>query len=104
MFRMSDPVDYEPDASQSLAAEAARAGQDVAAFTYDTLMEEGGRQLLYMPLVNYVRGNLDDVHGMMSGPHTLFGLSDGGAHCGTISDGSFPTTTIGLWTKGSKSG
>jgi len=104
MFRMSDPVDYEPDATQSLAAEAARAGQDVAAFTYDTLLEEGGRQLLYMPLINYVRGNLDDVHGMMSGGHTLFGLSDGGAHCGTISDGSFPTTTIGLWAKGSKSG
>lgn len=104
MYRMSDPVDYEPDASQSLGAQAARAGQDAAAFTYDTMIEEGGRRLLYMPLINYVRGNLDDVHGMMSGPHTLFGLSDGGAHCGTICDGSFPTTTIALWAKGSKSG
>jgi N-acyl-D-aspartate/D-glutamate deacylase len=104
MFRMSDPVDYEPAASQSLSADAARAGQDVAAFTYDTLMEENGRRLLYMPLINYARGSLDDVYGMMSGRHTLFGLSDGGAHCGTISDGSFPTTTVGLWSKGSKSG
>jgi N-acyl-D-aspartate/D-glutamate deacylase len=104
MFRMSDPVDYEPEDSQSIAAEAARAGRDVAEFAYDVLLEEGGRRLLYMPLINYVRGNLDDVHGMMTGAHTLFGLSDGGAHCGTICDGSFPTTTIGLWTKGSKSG
>jgi N-acyl-D-aspartate/D-glutamate deacylase len=104
MFRMSDPVDYEPLESASLAAEAARAGKDAAALTYDTMMEEGGRRLLYMPLINYARGNLDDVHGMMSGPHTLYGLSDGGAHCGAICDGSFPTTTVGLWSRGSKSG
>jgi N-acyl-D-aspartate/D-glutamate deacylase len=57
-----------------------------------------------MPLINYARGNLDDAHGMMAGAHTLYGLSDGGAHCGTISDASFPTTTIALWSKGSKSG
>jgi N-acyl-D-aspartate/D-glutamate deacylase len=41
---------------------------------------------------------------MMTADHTLYGLSDGGAHCGTICDGSFPTTTIGLWTRGSKTG
>ncbi len=104
MFRMTDPVDYEPTEDQSIAAEAARAGRPVAEFAYDVLLEDGGRRLLYMPLINYAHGNLDAVHGMMTGPHTLYGLSDGGAHCGTISDGSFPTTTIGLWAKGSKSG
>ena len=36
--------------------------------------------------------------------HAFYGLSDGGAHCGTISDASFPTTTLALWSKGSKSG
>ena len=104
MFRMTDPVDYEPHESQSIAAEAARAGRDVAEYTYETLMEEGGRRLLYMPLINYADGNLDAVHGMMTGKHVLYGLSDGGAHCGTICDGSFPTTTVSLWSRGSKSG
>jgi len=104
MFRMSDPVDYEPTADASLAAEAAKAGREARDYAYDVLLEEGGRRLLYMPLINYARGNLDDVYGMMTGSRTLYGLSDGGAHCGTISDGSFPTTTIGLWSKGSKSG
>ena len=104
MFRMTDPVDYEPHESHSIAAEAARAGVDPAAYVYDALMEEGGHRLLYMPLINYARGNLDDVHGMMTGNHVLYGLSDGGAHCGTICDGSFPTTTVALWSKGSKSG
>ena len=104
MFRMSDPVDYEPEAGDSIGARADEAGVDAASLTYDTLLEDGGRRLLYMPLINYARGNLDDVHGMMVGAHTLFGLSDGGAHCGTICDGSFPTTTIGLWAQGNRSG
>ncbi len=104
MFRMSDPVDYEPSADASLAAEAARAGREPADYIYDVLLEEGGKRLIYMPLINYARGNLNDVHDMLTSSRILFGLSDGGAHCGTISDGSFPTTTIGLWNKGSKSG
>jgi N-acyl-D-aspartate/D-glutamate deacylase len=104
MFRLTDPVDYEPRPENSLQAEADRLGRDVHEHVYDVLMEENGRRLVYLPINNYYYGNLDDVHGMMSGPHTLYGLSDGGAHCGTICDGSFPTTTIGLWSKGSKSG
>ncbi|GGE14159.1 amidohydrolase [Polymorphobacter glacialis] len=104
MFRMGDPVDYEPHESQSLAAEATRAGAGMAAFVYDVLLEENGQRLLYMPLINYAKGNLDDVHAMMTGSHVLYGLSDGGAHCGTICDGSFPTTTVALWSKGNKSG
>jgi N-acyl-D-aspartate/D-glutamate deacylase len=104
MFRMTDPVDYEPSADASLKAEAARTNHDPASYVYDVLLEEGGKRLLYMPLINYALGNLNAVHDMMTSPRVLFGLSDGGAHCGTISDGSFPTTTLGLWSKGSKSG
>jgi N-acyl-D-aspartate/D-glutamate deacylase len=104
MFRMTDPVDYEPGPGDSIAAGAARTNRSPAAYCYDVMLEEDGRRILYMPLINYARGNLDDAHGMMAGAHTLYGLSDGGAHCGTISDASFPTTTLALWSKGSKSG
>ena len=104
MFRMTDPVDYEPGPEASIAAEAARTNKSPAEHCFDVMLEEGGRRILYMPLINYARGNLGDAYGMMAGPHTLYGLSDGGAHCGTISDASFPTTTISLWSKGSKSG
>ena len=34
---------------------------------------------------------------MLEHPHTVMGLSDGGAHCGVISDASFPTTLIAHW-------
>lgn len=104
MFRMTDPVDYEPELKNSLGAEAERLGRDPADYVYDVLLEEGGRRLLYMPLINYARGDLDDVYGMMTGKNVLYGLSDGGAHCGTICDGSFPTSTLALWTKGSRNG
>ena len=104
MFRLTDPVDYEPGPDDSIAAEAARTNKSPAEHCFDVMLEQNGQRILYMPLINYARGNLDDAHGMMAGAHTLYGLSDGGAHCGTISDASFPTTTLALWSKGSKSG
>ncbi|MDF3074057.1 MAG: Amidohydrolase 3 [Alphaproteobacteria bacterium] len=104
MFRMTDPVDYEPQESASLQAEAQRAGRPVTDYAYDVFLEKGGRQLIYQPLINYTHGNLDVAHAMLVADNTLFGLSDGGAHCGTICDGSFPTTTLALWSRGNKSG
>ncbi|WP_326522844.1 N-acyl-D-amino-acid deacylase family protein [Sphingomonas sp.] len=104
MFRMSDPVDYEPDPARSIAAEAAASGRDVLDYLYDVLLEEDGRRLLYMPALNYSDGDLDAVFEMMTADNTLFGLSDGGAHCGTICDASFPTTTLALWSRGSRNG
>ena len=41
---------------------------------------------------------------MMTASNTLYGLSDGGAHCGTICDASFPTSTIAIWRQGNKAG
>jgi N-acyl-D-aspartate/D-glutamate deacylase len=104
MFRVSDPVDYEPSADRSIAAEAGRAGLPPAAYMLDLLREEDGRRLLYMPLINYARGSLADVHAMLTAPNTLYGLSDGGAHCGTICDASFPTSTLAIWAHGNKAG
>jgi N-acyl-D-aspartate/D-glutamate deacylase len=104
MFRVSDPVDYEPSADRSVEAEAAARGLAPAEYLLDLLLEEEGRRLLYLPLVNYARQSLDDVHAMLTAPNTLFGLSDGGAHCGTICDASFPTSTLAIWRRGNKSG
>jgi N-acyl-D-aspartate/D-glutamate deacylase len=104
MFRMTDPVDYEPAANASLRAEAARAGADPAAHAYDVLLEEDCGRLIYFPAINYISGDLSAVHAMLSVDYALFGLSDGGAHCGSICDASFPTSAIAMWPRGSKSG
>ena len=63
----------------------------------DSLLEQEGHALNYFPIMNYTHGNLDDVRSMMTHPHTLFGLSDAGAHCGVLCDASFPTTTLTHW-------
>jgi N-acyl-D-amino-acid deacylase len=99
LFPMGDPVDYEPPASASIAAVAAASGRDPVEVVLDLLVERDGNQLLYMPLFNYANGNLDDVREMLTSPNSLMGLSDAGAHCGAISDGSFTTTALALWTR-----
>ncbi|MEM7409360.1 MAG: amidohydrolase family protein [Myxococcota bacterium] len=97
MFPMSDPVDYEPAYEDSVAGIAEREGRSPAEVAYDAMLEQDGRALLYHPLFNYGSGNLDFVEEMLEHPHTVFGLSDGGAHCGVLCDASFPTTLIQHW-------
>jgi len=97
MFELEDPPNYEPDLSDSMEARAGRAGQPVEEFVYDLLIADEGRTLLYMPVANFAGGTLDAARDMLAHPYTVPGLGDGGAHVGTICDGSFPTTLLTLW-------
>jgi N-acyl-D-aspartate/D-glutamate deacylase len=96
MYELADPPDYEPPRSASIANRAAREGREAVELAYDIIAAGG---MLYLPSLNYAHGNLDDVHEMLRHPHALPGLSDGGAHVGTICDGSFPTTLVQHWTR-----
>ncbi|MEZ4265471.1 MAG: amidohydrolase family protein [Myxococcota bacterium] len=98
-YRLGDPVDYEPPPEASLAAEARAKGEPVLSVIYDALLGDEGRTLLYFPIYNYLGGNLDVVHTMLNHPQALPGLSDGGAHVGTICDASFPTTMLTHWAR-----
>ena len=97
MFPMGEEPNYEPDESDSIAARAEREGRRPELVVIDSLLEQDGHALNYFPIMNYTHGNLDDVRSMMTHPHTLFGLSDAGAHCGVLCDASFPTTTLTHW-------
>ena len=99
IFPLGDPPDYEPAPGQSVAAAAARLGKSPEDHAYDLLLERGGKAILYRPLINYADGDLDAVGEMMTHPHTLLGLGDGGAHVSIICDASAPTTTITHWTR-----
>jgi len=99
MYEVTDPPCYEPDPADSIAARAAREGRDAADLAYDVIAGDDGRSMLYVTALNYADGNLDAVHEMLAHPCALPGLSDGGAHVGTICDASFPTTLLAHWTR-----
>jgi N-acyl-D-aspartate/D-glutamate deacylase len=99
IFDLGDPPDYEPGPDKSIAAEAARQGVRPDELVYDLMLENDGKRLLYYPIFNYAEGNLDALREMILSDHTVAGLGDGGAHVGTICDGSYPTTMLTLWAR-----
>jgi N-acyl-D-aspartate/D-glutamate deacylase len=99
LFPLGDEPDYEPPADKSIERLAAVRGVDPAELTLDLLSENEGRNFLYMPILNYAEGNLDACGEMLAHPDTLFGLGDGGAHVGLISDASFPTYFLSHWAR-----
>ncbi len=100
MFPLGDPPDYEPPASASVAAAAAREGRLPQEVVLDWLLEQDGRAFLFAPLASYVHHNFDAIHEMITDPTTVLGLSDGGAHCGLICDVSMPTYLLTHWVTG----
>ena len=96
-FRLGDPPDYEPRVEDSLYMAAHARGISPLEAFYDALLEDDGHALLYFPLLNYTGMNLEVVREMLTHPLALPGLSDGGAHVGTICDASFPTFLLSYW-------
>lgn len=99
IFHLGEEPDYEPDMATSIGARAHAQGRGALEAIYEALLEDDGRALLYFPIYNYTEGNLDNVATMMNHPAALPGLSDGGAHVGTICDASFPTFTLTWWAR-----
>jgi N-acyl-D-aspartate/D-glutamate deacylase len=99
MFLMGEEPDYEQPCERSIAAIAAIRGVRPEEVALDHMLSNEGRGMLYLPFLNYVDGSLDVAHTMLTHPDTVLGLSDGGAHVGTICDGSFPTSNLTHWTR-----
>ena len=99
MFPLGDPIDYEPGPEKSVLAQAHVNGCSPAEFAYDTMLEREGKGILYMPLLGYSNGDFEALREMMLHPNAVFGLSDGGAHCGLICDASMPTYLLTHWAR-----
>ena len=93
-FELGDPPRNDRGPHETLAARAAAAGTEVKALAYDVVVAGG---FVYVPVSNYVDGDLRAVHEMLVHPYTVPGLSDGGAHCTMIADFDYPTFLLGYW-------
>ena len=98
-FLLGDPPDYEPGPDRSLTGIALANNTSPLNVAYDAMLIDGGRGLLYVPILNYAYGNLDPVREMFLHPRAASGLADGGAHCGVICDASMPTFMLTHWTR-----
>ncbi|HEX3829533.1 MAG TPA: amidohydrolase family protein [Sporichthyaceae bacterium] len=104
LVELGDPPQYEPPASASIAARAAAAGVRPEELALDVMLSDDGHGLLYLPAANYLGWNFDVVREMLVHPCAVPGLSDGGAHVGTICDGGFPTFLLSYWGRDRPSG
>ena len=97
MFRFGNPPNYMPRQEDSIAAMAERQGRSAPEVAYDVLIEDGGRNFIYAPLVNYFNFDLSASEAMLDNPNTIMGLGDGGAHVGFILDAGYPTWLMTYW-------
>ena len=98
-YALGSPPEYEPGPERSLAGIAAATGRTPMAVAYDAMLEDDGRGLLYLPILNYSDGGLDSTREMLLHPRAAAGLADGGAHCGVICDAGQPTFMLTHWTR-----
>lgn len=99
LFIMGEKPDYEPLPETSLAALAKDKGVSPLELGLDIMTAGDGKTMLYYTFLNYADYSLDPSLAMMQHPDTVLGLGDGGAHCGTICDGSFTTHMLTHWAR-----
>ena len=99
LFPITLPIDYEPAPEKMFMAQAAAAGKDPVEYLYDFLLEDEGQTFAIILGSNYLSGNHDVMHTMLTHPHTIAGLSDAGAHVNLIFDAVVPTYSLIHWAR-----
>ncbi|MBC7601940.1 MAG: amidohydrolase family protein [Ramlibacter sp.] len=99
MFPLDGRLDYEPNVMQSFLVRAKQRGVSALEALYDWFSEGDGSNLVYFPIFNYNDGTLNPLRKMLDHPRALFGLSDAGAHVGTVCDASFSTFMLTHWVR-----
>jgi len=103
-FPIGAILDYEPDPSMSLAAQAEAQGRNPLELALELMLADDGTGLLLHTFENYCAGNLDVVREMLLDDATVMGVADGGAHVGVICDASAPTFLLSHWARDRRRG
>lgn len=104
MFDMGNPPNYEPGQDAMFAVRAAALGVTPQELAYDSMMRDGGRGILILPVTNFIERTLDVTLEMIRRSATVLGLGDGGAHLGYLCDASLPTFMLTHWARDRRSG
>ena len=99
LLTLGESFDIEPSVEDTIENRARREGREPEELVYDLLLEAEGRAFLLFPFTNYFRFSLDDVHEMLTHPASVWGLGDGGAHCGVACDAGGPTLMLTHWVR-----
>jgi N-acyl-D-aspartate/D-glutamate deacylase len=100
IYVMDEQLSYEPSRADSIAGLAEARGVDPLEVVMDA-MAAG------TPLLVFFRGYTDDLEGqrrVIEDPFSVFGLSDGGAHCGVLVDASVSTYMLSYFARDRKRG
>jgi N-acyl-D-amino-acid deacylase len=95
MYVLPEDLSYEPSYEDSIAALAEERGYTEREALMDVMAS--GRPILY--LFGDYRETVDDQRELIERPQSVFGLSDGGAHCGVLCDASVPTYMLAYMTR-----
>ncbi len=95
MYVLPADLSYEPGYSDSIAGVAEATGVTPREALMDVMAS--GRRILFL-FGNY-DGDLNAQVAAIAHPQSVFGLSDGGAHCGVLCDASVPTYMLAYMTR-----
>jgi len=95
MYPLEEPIEYLPARNTSVAARAQAEGMEPDEWLYDYFLGNNGSNLIYIPAANFT----DHIPELLTHPHTVSALGDGGAHVGSICDASANIYVITKWVK-----
>ncbi|MBO6566314.1 MAG: amidohydrolase family protein, partial [Pseudomonadales bacterium] len=98
MYPLEDPIEYLPNRENSVVAMAEAEGREPSEWLYDYFLGDNGNNLVYIPAANFSENILE----MLTHPHTVSALGDGGAHVGSICDTSANVYVLTKWVKDKK--
>ena len=90
---------YLPQPEDCVQAQADAAAVPPLEWLYDFMLGNNGQALVYLPMANYLNHDCSALHELLSHAHTVPALGDGGAHVGTICDGSATTFLLTEWVR-----
>ena len=100
IYVLDEELSYEPGPEDSVAAVARAQGVSPVEVMMDVLAD--GAPLLV--LFGVYEGDLEGQRRVIEHPQSVFGLSDGGAHCGVLVDAGVPTYMLSYFSRDRRRG